>query len=163
MNLPVSRIKGFLAQKPSVMKKLKAKIEANEAEALLVVGLESFLDCPVAVEFEGVVTLGKVTSVHLINEGNGNRVTTASFVVEFDEPAVVEFDEPAVGGVEMDETDVRHAIALFKEQSLDDEDVVDVDDGDDFDVVDDDDDDDDETPEFEFVQADFEEAEEEDS
>mmetsp|Transcript_10276 Transcript_10276/g.24638 ORF Transcript_10276/g.24638 Transcript_10276/m.24638 type:complete len:154 (+) Transcript_10276:1070-1531(+) len=153
MNLPVSRIKHFLGQKPAVMKKLKAEIEANELEALLVVGLESFLDCQVAAEFEGEVILGKVTSVHLINEGNGNRVTTASFVVEF--------DEPAVGGVEMDEADVRDAIALFKEQSLDDEDVVDVDDGDDFDVVDDDDDV--ETPEFEFVQADFEEAEEEDS
>ncbi|CAJ1928039.1 unnamed protein product [Cylindrotheca closterium] len=89
LNNPVSRIKQFMGKSKAEMKKLKAgfltreiaALQAQDFERQLIVAMNSYKDCPVAVE--GV--RGKVTDV--IIQMQGGVFDSASFVVEFDGPA----------------------------------------------------------------------------
>ena len=87
------------------MKRLKGQIEANEGEESLIVAFQTYQDCRVAVQVTERVILRKVDSIQLIKEGDEERVSTAAFVVEFDDPDV----EARL----MDREALLNAMALF--------------------------------------------------
>mmetsp|Transcript_10265 Transcript_10265/g.24618 ORF Transcript_10265/g.24618 Transcript_10265/m.24618 type:complete len:89 (+) Transcript_10265:468-734(+) len=88
------------------MKRLKGQIEANEGEESLIVAFQTYQDCRVAVQVKERVILRKVDSIQLIKEGDEQRVSTAAFVVEF--------DDPDVQARLMDREALLNAMALFE-------------------------------------------------